>query len=136
MANALYTKFKELQLSANAVDMINDDIKVTLVDTNDYSVNIATDQYYDDIAAGAKVAESGNLTTKSITNGVFDADNVTFSTVTGDESEALVIWKDTGTPATSPLIAYFDSVTGLPVTPNGGDISITWDSGANKIFEL
>lgn len=36
---------------------------------------------------------------------------------------AIVIVKDTGTEATSPLIAYIDTATGLPIAPNGGDIT-------------
>ena len=56
--------------------------------------------------------------------------------MTGDPSEALLIYKDTGTEATSPLIAYIDTATGLPVTPNGGNITVTWDNGTNKIFKL
>jgi hypothetical protein len=59
-----------------------------------------------------------------------------FSAVTGDQSEALVIYKDTGSAATSPLIAYIDTATGLPVTPNGADVTVTWDNGSNKIFKL
>ena len=56
--------------------------------------------------------------------------------MTGDPSEALVIYKDTGTESTSPLIMYIDTATGLPVTPNGGDITVTWDNGTNKIFKV
>ena len=59
--------------------------------------------------------------------------------VTGDPCEALIIYKHTGTDATSRLIAYIDTVTGpaaLSVTPNGGDITIVFDNGANKIFKL
>jgi hypothetical protein len=42
---------------------------------------------------------------------------------------------DTGTAATSPLVAYIDTgVTGLPVTPNGGNITVTWN--ASGIFQL
>jgi hypothetical protein len=68
---------------------------------------------------------------------VFDADPVTFSSVTGNTVEALVIYKDTGNAATSPLLAYIDTVSsGLPVTPNGGNIVVAWDSGSNKIFKL
>ena len=70
------------------------------------------------------------------TAGVADAADITFTTVTGDESEALVIYKHTGTDGTSNLIAYIDTATGLPVTPGGGDITVTWDDGANKIFKL
>ena len=50
--------------------------------------------------------------------------------------EAIVIYVDTGTEATSPLIAYIDTATGLPITPNGGDIIVTWDNGVNKIFKV
>jgi hypothetical protein len=46
--------------------------------------------------------------------------------VTGDVSEALILFIDTGTPGTSRLIGFYDAgVTGLPVTPNGGDINVT-----------
>ena len=47
-----------------------------------------------------------------------------------------MIYVDTGTEATSPLIAYIDTATGLPITPNGGDIIVTWDNGTNKIFKV
>nr|WP_201787713.1 hypothetical protein [Mycobacteroides immunogenum] len=60
----------------------------------------------------------------------------TFSAVSGASVEAMVIYKDTGTVGTSPLIAYIDTATGLPVSPNGGDINIAWDTGTNKIFKL
>ena len=136
MANGLYGKFKELLLGGD-IDLAADDLKCVLVDTADYTVNLATDDFLADIAAGGRVATSGNLASKTITLGVFDAADITFSAVTGDVSEALVIYKDTGDADTSPLIAYIDTVSsGLPVTPNGGDITVTWDSGANKIFAL
>ena len=48
----------------------------------------------------------------------------------------LVIYRDTGVEGTSALIAYIDAATGLPITPNGGDIIVAWDNGANKIFKL
>ena len=59
-----------------------------------------------------------------------------FTSVTGASIEAIVLYKDTGTDSTSPLIAFIDTATGLPITPNGGDIIVTWDNGANKIFKL
>jgi hypothetical protein len=48
----------------------------------------------------------------------------------------VVIYKDTGVPGTSPLIAYIDTITGFPLVTNGGDITIQWDNGAYKIFSL
>lgn len=135
MANALYDYGREGFLAGD-IDWDGNDIKCILVDTADYTVDLATDQHLDDVPAAARVATSGNLASKTTTAGVADAADVTFPSVTGDVSEALVIYQDTGVEATSRLIAYIDTATGLPVTPNGGDITVTWDDGANKIFKL
>lgn len=135
MANALYGLGRQLILEGG-IAMLTDNLKIVLVDTATYTVDIDVHDFLDDIPAGERVATSANLTTKTTTLGVFDADDVTFSSVTGDPSEAVVLYKDTGSAATSPLIAYIDTATGLPVTPNGGDITVTWDSGADKIFKL
>jgi hypothetical protein len=135
MANALYDKGREAFLSGT-ISWSSDNIKVVLVDAADYTVNLSTHQFLSDVASGGRVATSANLASKTVTAGVADAADVTFSAVTGDQSEALVIYKDTGSAATSPLIAYIDTATGLPVTPNGADITVTWDNGSNKIFKL
>ena len=116
--------------------MLVDDIKVVLVDSADYTLNLATHDFLDDIPAGARVATSGNLANKTTTLGVFDADDITIAGVTGDQFEYIIIYRDTGTAGTSQLIACIDTATGIPCTPNGGDITISWDSGANKIFAL
>jgi len=135
MANALYNKGREGFLDGN-IDWDTDDIRCILIDTADYTVDLATHDNLDDVPAIARVATSGALTSKTVTDGVADAADVTLSSVTGDQCEAIVIYKHTGTESTSRLIAYIDTATGLPVTPNGGDITIQWDSGANKIFKL
>jgi len=135
MANALYNKGREGFLDGN-IDWDTDDIRCILVDTADYTVDLATHDNLDDVPGDARVATSGALTSKTVTDGVADAADVTLSSVTGDTCEAIVIYKHTGTESTSRLIAYIDSATGLPVTPNGGDITIQWDAGANKIFKL
>lgn len=135
MANALYTLAKKAFLDAD-IDLLVDNIKVVLIDAADYTVNLSTDQFLSIIPGAARVATSANLAGKSTTGGVFDATDVTFTAVAGDVSEALVIYQDTGVEATSRLIGYFDTYTGLPITPNGADINLVWDSGANKIFAL
>jgi hypothetical protein len=133
MANALYGKGREKFLTGD-IAWDTDNIKVSLVDTGTYTVVIDTHEFYSDLSG--VVADSGNLASKTVALGVADAADVTFSSVTGSIAEALVIWKDTGVAATSPLIAYIDTATNLPVTPNGGDITVAWDSGSNKIFKL
>ena len=145
MANALYDKARESFLSQNpALDFDTDTIKVTLIDTGNYTVNLSTHQYMNTntVPAAAKIGAAVTLTSKTVTNGVADAADITFSAVTGASVEALIIWKDGGGGGTSAagttdlLIAYIDTATGLPVTPNGGDITVTWDNGSNKVFRL
>ena len=134
MANALYDSGRNAFLTGD-IDWVADTIKVVLVDAADYTVNLSTHDFLDDVAAGARVA-TATLASKTATAGVADAADTTFPTVSGDVSEPLVIYKDSGGEATSQLIAYIDTATGLAVTPNGGDIVVQWDSGANKIFKL
>lgn len=139
MANAIYDKGREAFLSGAinwGIGTGGDDIRVILVDVADYTVNLSADNFLDDVPVAARVSTSTALTGKSVTDGVADADNVILTSVTGDPAEALVIYKHTGTESTSNLIAYIDTATGLGVTPNGGNITITWDDGANKIFKL
>lgn len=133
MANALYDKGREGFLDGS-IDWDTDNIKVCLVDTGTYTVNLATHEDLADVTG--IVATSGNLSSKTVTAGVADAADVTFPAVSGSSVEALIIYQDTGVAATSRLIAYIDTGTGLPVTPNGGDITIQWSNGSNRIFKL
>jgi len=131
MASGRYKKGKKKLLDAD-IDLLVDTIKAVLIDTGTYTVNLTSHEFYSDLSG--VVGTPVTMTGKSTTNGIFDADDVTFSAVTGSTPEAVVIYKDTGTTTTSPLIAYIDGITGLPITPNGGDIVVQWDNGANKIF--
>lgn len=134
MANALYPKWKEqlLQFTANN-NLSAGTVKVALIDTGVYTYNSAN-QFWN-AADAASVGTPQTIGSKTFTNGVFDGADVTFTSVTGNNVEALIIYIDTGSNTTSPLVAYIDtSVTGLPVTPNGGDIAITWN--ASGIFAL
>lgn len=135
MANALYDKGREGFLDGS-IDWDTDNIKVVLVDNGAYTVNLTTNTFLSDVPAGARIATSGNLATKTVTSGVADAADITLTAVSGASIESVVIYKDTGSASTSRLIAYIDTATGLPVTPSGGDITVAWDNGANKIFKL
>ena len=132
MASALYelSKAKMLQGSIN---MSSGTVKAALVDTGTYTFS-QTHDFFDDVSG--VVGTPQTIGSKTFTNGVFDGADVTYTAVSGNSVEAIIIYIDTGSAATSELIAYIDSGTGLPVTPNGGDITVQWDSGANKIFKL
>jgi len=133
MANAIYPKYKEALLDASANIDINDGtVKVALIDTGVYPYNSAH-EFYSSVSGVVGTPQTINNTT--VANGLFDGDNVTFTSVSGNSVEALLIYIDTGSAATSRLVTWLDTgVTGLPVTPNGGDITITWN--ASGIFQL
>lgn len=138
MANKIYPKWKEALLQASADSDLagsgTTGVYVALVDTGTYTYS-DSHQYYSDLSGivGTPV-EIG--ATKSYTSGVFDGADATFSAVSGNTAEALVLYrKNAGANTTWRLVAYLDtSVTGLPVTPNGGDITVAWN--ASGIFGL
>lgn len=138
MANAIYPKFKEALMGAAANSTLNaaegtTGVFAALVDTGTYTYS-AAHEFYSSLSG--VVGTDQEITTKTISNGTFDGDNVTFTAVSGNSCEAIVLYrKNAGANTTWRLIAYIDtSVTGLPVTPNGGDITITWN--ASGIFTL
>lgn len=138
MANALYPLWKQEILKGTSNNLLNSaegatGVYVALVDTGTYTYS-AAHQFYSDLSG--IVGTPQEILTKTQALGVFDGADVTFSAVTGATVEALVIYrKNAGANTTWPLVAYIDtSVTGLPVTPNGGDIGITWN--ASGIFSL
>lgn len=131
MSNRLYTNYANLLLGAGVhalPDWDTDTIKLHLVDAADHTVDLANHQDEADIA-NAGIVATGTLASVTISGGVVDAADLTLSSVTGDESEELHIWEDTGTDTTSPLMVYIDTATaGLPVTPNSGDIDVIWNA--------
>ena len=135
MANTLYDYARQRFLEAQ-INWMTDTVKVILVDTGAYTPQTAVHQYLSDIPTSARIAGPMTMAGKATTGGAADANDVTFSGVTGASIEAIIIYVDSGTEATSPLIAYIDTATGLPITPNGGDIIVTWDNGTNKIFKV
>ena len=138
MANALYQKWKESLLQNTSGSSLagsgTTGVYVALVDTATYTYS-AAHQFYSSLS-GVVGTDQEIGATKTFVNGVFDGADVTFPTVSGATAEALVIYvKNAGANTTWQLVAYIDTgVTGLPVTPNGGNIGITWN--ASGIFAL
>lgn len=135
MANSMYAKGKQNILDGN-IDFSSDTIKAVFLDGADYTPNLSTDDALNDIPGAAIVGTAVALASKTLTDGVFDAADTTLTAVTGDVAEYILLYKDSGTSSTSWLIALYDTATGLPFTPNGGDAVIAWDNGANKIFKI
>lgn len=134
MANRLYPKGRQAFLEGS-IAFLTDDIRVVLLSAT-YVYNDLHD-FHDDLSG--VVATSGNLTGKDSTDGIADADDVTFSTVSGADITQVVMYKWTGVSGTSPLIAYWDSDTAatmLSLSPDGTDIVLRWSNGSTKIFRL
>lgn len=138
MANKLYPKYKQALLTAG-VNLVTGTVKAQLVDTSTYTYS-DTHQFLSDVPAAARYGTAATLANKTVVNGLFDADDALFTSVPAgssgstDKEEAIILYLDTGTASTSQLIYYIDTATGLPVTPNGGNIVVSWD--ANGIFQL
>jgi hypothetical protein len=138
MANAIYPLFKQSLLAGDAnADLDNntttDGVYVALIDTGVYTYS-AAHQFYSSLSG--IIGTPQRITSPTVVNGVLDGTDVTYTAVTGNSAEALVIYRqNSGANTTWRLVAYIDtSVTNLPVTPNGGDITITWN--ASGIFAL
>lgn len=133
MANTLYPKWKEALLQGTAGSALTGTLKAVLVDTDTYTYS-AAHEFYNSITGAAGTPQA--IGTKTYTAGLFDGADITFPAVTaGPNVEAIVLFLDTGTPSTSRLVAFMDtSITGLPVTPNGGDLAVAWH--ASGIFQL
>ena len=132
MANTLYSKGRE-RFATAALDWTAGTISAVLVDTGTYTFS-AAHEYYSSISG--VIAGPVDLASLTATDGACDAADVTFTAVSGTSIEAIILFKNTGVDSTSPLIAYIDTATGLPITPNGGDIITVWDNGTNRIFRL
>lgn len=141
MANAIYPIFKTAlgtaatNVSLN-VDTTQDGVYVALEDTGTHAYS-AADDFYSDLSG--LVGTDQRITTNTfgtVGAGVFDGDNVTFTAVTGASVEALIFYRhNSGANSTWRLVCFLDTlVTNLPVTPNGGNIVVTWAAGG--IFGL
>jgi hypothetical protein len=129
MTAQLYPLAKQAFLTAG-MNLSSDNIKLALLD-NTYTYSGAH-QHVSDLTG--IIVRSGNLASKSVTNGVFNAANETITAVvTGHTIVAVVGYDDTGTDSTSQLIWYDD---GISTNTNGGDITVNFDTGAAKIFAL
>ncbi len=143
MANALYDLGRQKFLEGS-IAYLTDSIEVFLVDSASYTPNLATDEFLSAVATAARKGNSGGstradspaLATKTSTAGTADAADTTITSVpAGSALEYILLYKDDGVADTSsPLIALIDTAMGLPVTPNGANITIVWDAAG--IFTL
>lgn len=149
MANFVYDKARQRFLEGS-IAWLTDTIKVQLISlTNNsgttlHTPNSGTHQFLSDVASAARISTPQTLGSKTSTNGNALGGSLVFPAVVpvGETIEAYIVYKDTGSDATSPLIAFVDTVAtnvdtglpGLPVTANGGPINLTFPG--TRIFRI
>ena len=143
MANALTNVYRNNVLGDNNfanVQLDADTIRAMFVDTADDTPAVTDEDMVDILSAGrvpaiASCPALGTKTTGTVAVGVFDAADSVFTALTGDSVERLILFKDTGSEATSILLAIYDTFgSGMPLTPNGGDVTVQWN--ASGIFSF
>lgn len=132
MANGLYDKGRDA-FANKLIDWVNDDIRV-LVTTSGYTANLGTNQYVSDVTN--ILARSSALTGKSTSAGVCAAANASVTPSNGDIIGRIVVYQYNASDSAARLIAYWDTASGMPWTCDGTAVSITWDTGTNKVFKL
>ena len=115
------------------IDLESDSIAVFLIDSGSYTVDLLSDSTIEDIADAARVSEV-TLSGKSVVNGVFDCDAFTFSSVTGTNADAVVLFLNRDDVEECLLICYIDNAPEFPLTPDGTDITI--NPSATGLFGL
>jgi hypothetical protein len=106
---------------ATKVDMVADTIKILLYG----GAYTAANEFVSDLTLASIIARSGALASKTVTNGTFDAADVTITAVSGAAFPHIILYKDSGADVSSPLIANFDIPT---FTPTGADISVVFNA--------
>lgn len=116
----------------------SDEFRVVLLDAT--YVFAAGHDNLDDVLAGARVAVSGALVSKTIANGIADAADVTFVALpTGDTITQVWVYRHTGVESTSKLVAYYDTRgdgAAISVATNGGDVVVEWSNLTNRMFKI
>lgn len=133
MADVIYNSFKK-KIMDGSIDLDTDTIKVALV-TSSYTPDQDLHDFFDDVtnevsgtgysAGGASLANKAVTQDNTNNKGVFDADDVTWSTST-ITARGAVLYKSTGTASTSALICYIDF--GSDKSSAGGNFTIQWNA--------
>ena len=141
MTNAYFTPAVE-GFIAGEIDLDTAVIKAAFVRSYTFS---ASHKFVSDVttAGGVLNGTSAALTTKTVTGGVFDADDTTVTTTASAVNHGILLFQSSAVTGGADVaataqrvIAYYDTGTGLPIQPGSGATPITWDNGTNKILKV
>ena len=139
MANSVNDFFVEAALES-IWNNVGGTVTCTLL-TSAYTYDPAAHDFYDDVTPAARVAAqamTNPVATITATGTVaLDADDVTFVAVpAGSTVTQIVIWDNTGVESTSRILIHADTITNFPFLTSGGDVTVTFSSGVNRIAAL
>lgn len=136
MANARFAKFVENSAKQN-INYLTDTITVALMNgAAPDPASLSIESLQDLIDAGSSVVATETLASKTLNGADYGGADTVFTSVTGSVVNYAVMYKDTGTPATSLLFILIDTAAQLPITPNGRDIELQYQEGPGKIVSL
>ncbi len=135
MASQFYNDFMDGQFGNPihaVIDLDTDNIREQLTDEGTVAFSAAHQDLADIVAALVTNGESANLsstTVGTVGDGVFDHADEVHTSVSGASIEAINYYLETGTDGTSGLMSNHDDWTNLPLTPNGGNITVAPAAG-------
>lgn len=140
MANAYFTPATEGFIDGT-IDLDTAVIKAAFV--RGYTFSAAHKFVSEVVATGTMNGTPATLTNKTVTGGVFDADDVTITTTANATNHGILLFQASAVTGGADVantaqrcIAYYDTGTGLPIQPGTGDTPIEWSSGSSKILKV
>lgn len=134
MASVIYNAFKKFIMNGS-VDLDTDTIKVALV-TSSYTPDIDAHDYFNDVtnevtgtgytAGGATLANKAVTQDNTNDKGVFDADDVAWTTSTITARGAVLYKSRGGASSADELICYIDF--GVDKVSTAGTFTIQWNA--------
>ena len=148
MANGVYAKALQAALAGD-LDLEVATVRAVLL--RNYTANLAAHTFLADVTStaaggggGQVVSTTAPLAGKTVTDGVFDADDTLFAAVPVGTACQAVVYVQSSAPgggadlaaAGQRLISFHDTGPGLPVTPNGVDITLIHSNTADRIARI
>lgn len=132
--NRIYTAARRAFLRGE-IDVTSDALKAVLT-VSSFEEDIY--EFYSSVS-GDILGAPASLTTVALdaTEPWVTADDIVFSDVPVSVAAGVVIWVDSGNPATSPLVAWIDrrgDTQPFALVTNGGDVTLKFP--LNRVFRL
>lgn len=128
----IYPKAGE-QILSGGTNLVSAALKAVALPSS-YTYN-AAHEFLSDV--GTVVGTPVTLSGKTVTGGAFDANDINLGALAGGSTlGSILIFVDSGSAATSRLVAQLTGITGFPLATSGTDVSVRWSDGASKIFDI